>query len=775
MVPRLVLLAVFALALQDPEPAEKRFDPAKEVVVLVNENVPESVSIGEYYATRRGIPKQNLCRIRTTPNEICEWSELRKDILEPLKKFLEDKPDVLYIVPTWGVPVKTREENPSNDGRGKQGDTVALMVEGRDFCCIDREIELLKTPHDIDGWFASKVFRVGRKLTRDDGIYIVSRLDGPSAAEARALVDLALYGEAYGIEGRALVDTRGLAGEEGLAGVDTQMREIPPLFQEAGVEFDHDDKSDVIDLATRPTQGHYWGWYTGNIVCSKGDWRFRPGAVGAHLHSFSATQLRRTNQTWTGPLVHHGITGTCGTVYEPLVAGFPYGSVFFERFLDGCTFGESMTIATMFTSWMAVYVGDPLYAPYAPGMKERQQKNRETARNAFKTITAALDAGDTAKALAIAREVDSIGVPYAGADDTSFVVREAKSRAAFLERKARGTVAELRQAIAAAAAATDPKLGASLARKAVDISPASADAALVLARWAVESGAGRDALDAAETAEKGAPGFEPTYWKGRALLLLRKPKEALAAFDDALALKFDPGAMRGAAEALIDLKRYKEAIARLDAYVKRNPEERETAFVMGQALIGVRDWRLAVGVLDGALRDLPVVWSDLKPWAACAELMASALRSEGIEKERPAELLQAVKEIQSGKVRPTPAATAAKIAAAVEDAWTGDKLNDFPMYDERSSGLPRVRIGNRSPGELTVHLTGPVGHTVSLKPFAGKDLKPTELDLPPGVYRVGVLIAEKGKTPKKLFREVRLFPGMIMAIAFDGTHQVYKP
>ena len=775
MFPRFVLLAVFALAFQDPEPTEKAIDPAKEVVVLVNENVPESVSIGEYYATRRGIPKLNICRIRTTSNEICEWSELRKDILDPLTKFLEDKPDVLYIVPTWGVPVKTREENPANDGKGAQGDTVALMVNGRDFCCIDREIELLKTKHDIEGWIASKVFRVGRKLSKDDGIYIVSRLDGPSAAEARALVDLALYGEAYGIEGRALVDTRGLVGEDGLGGVDGLMREIPPLFEAAGVEFDHDDKPEVIDLASRPSQGHYWGWYTGNIACSKGEWRFRPGAVGAHLHSFSATQLRRTNQTWTGPLVHHGITGTCGTVYEPLVAGFPYGSVFFERFLNGCTFGESMAIATMFTSWMAVYVGDPLYAPYAPGMKERQEKNREIARNAFKTITAALDGGDAAKALAVAKEVDSIGVPYAGADDTSFVVREAKSRAAFPERKAKGTIADLRQAIAAAAAATEPKQGAALARKALELSPASADAALIFARWSAEAGAGREAFDAAETAEKGAPGFDATYWKARALLLLKKPKEALEAFDAALALKFDPGAMRGAAEALIDLKRYKDAIARLDAYVKRNPEERETASVMGEAFIGLRDWRQAVGVLDGALRDLPVVWSDLKPWSACAELMASALRSEGIEKDRPGELLQTVKEIQSGKVRPTPAAVAAKIAVAVEDAWTGDKLNDFPVYDEHSSGLPRVKMGNRSPGDLTIHLSGPVGNTVSLKPFTGKDLKPTELELPPGVYRVGVIIAEKGKTPKKLYREVRLFPGMIMAIAFDGTHSTYKP
>jgi uncharacterized protein (TIGR03790 family) len=776
MTARLALILLLAAAFQDPEPTEERaVDPAKAVVILVNESVPESVSIGEYYASRRSIPKSNICRVRTTPNEICSWAELRKDILEPLKKFLEEKPDVLYIVPVWGIPVKTREENPNNDGKGGPGGPVTTFVEGRDYACIDREIELLKTQHDLDGWFASKVFRVERRLTLDDGIYIVSRLDGPTAEAARGLVDLALYGEAYGIEGKGLVDTRGLAGNEGLAGADSQMREIGPMFEEAQIEFDHDDKPDVIDLATRASAGHYWGWYTGNVLCSRNDWRFRPGAVGAHLHSFSAMQLRRSNQTWTGPLVHHGITGTCGTVYEPLLSGFPYGHIFFDRFLDGYTFGEAMTIATMFTSWMAVYVGDPLYAPYAPGLKERQAKNRELATTAFKAIAAALDEGDSAKALAQAKQVEAIGVAYAGADDISFVVREAKSRSAFPDRKAKGTVAELRLAIAAAAAAPDAKQGASLARKALELSPGSADAALWMVRWSVEWGAGRDALDAAETVEKGTPGFEATFWKGRALLLLKRPKEALDAFDAALAIRFDLSALRGAGEALVDLKRYKDAIARLEDFVRKNPEEREIAVELGQAYIAVRDWRRAVDVLDGALKDLPAVWSDVKPWAACAELLASALRSEGIEKERPLALLQVVKDIQSGKIRQTPAPVAAKIVAAVEDAWTGDKLNEFPTYDDKTTGMPRVRMGNRSPGELQIYISGPVFHTVTLKPFAGKDAKPLDVDLPPGVYRVAAVLTEKGTTPKKMFRELRLVPGMMVAVAFDAAHQFYKP
>jgi len=776
LVARVAFLALLALPLQDQEAVERTADPAKEVVVLVNENVPESVAIGEYYATRRAIPKANICRIKTTPNEICDWAALRKDILEPLTKFLEDKPDILYIVPTWGVPVKTREEKPANDGKDGEAGPIKSWVSGRDYACIDREIELIKIPHEIDGWIASTVFRHQRRITREDSIYIVSRLDGPTAEAARGLVDLALYGEAYGIEGRALLDTRGLAKEDPLGATDAEMKEIAPLFERASIDFDHDDKGDVVDLATRESAGHYWGWYTGNVLCSKESWRFRPGAVGAHLHSFSGAQLRRTNQTWTGPLVHFGITGTCGTVYEPLVAGFPYGQVFFDRFLSGHTFGESMAMATMFTSWVAVYVGDPLYAPYAAGMKERQAKNRETAKTASRSIAAALDAGEVAKALEITKDVESIGVPYAGAEDTSFLVREAKSRAAFPERKAKGTVVELWRAIASANAAADPKQGLALARKAAELSPGSADAALVLARRAAEAGSAREALEAAEIVEKVTPGFDAAYWKGRALLLMKRHKEALASFDAALAARFDVDAARRAGEALVELKRYKEAIARLEDVVKRNPGEREVAVELGRALMATRDWRRSVEVLDAAHQDLPAVWSDLKSWASCAEMLAAALRSEGIEKERPLELLQSVREITSGRLRPTPPAVASKIAAAIDDAKGGEKLSELPVYDERSGGLPKLRIGNKGPAEIQVFINGPMGYTTVMKGAApGKESKPVEVELAPGQYRIALVVTEKGSTPKKLWRDQPLFPGQVIALALDGAHQLYKP
>src|SRR6185503_8513764 len=182
MVRLLVLLAfLFIPVAQDPDGIERSVDVKKEVVVLVNENIPESVSIGEYYASRRGIPREQICKVRTVGQEICTWPQLRTEILIPLRSFLESKPEVLYIVPTYGIPVKTSEEKPENDGKVGPEGPITSMVTGRDYCCVDRELELLKIDHEIEGWFASKVFKAEKRITREEGIYIVSRLDGPTA------------------------------------------------------------------------------------------------------------------------------------------------------------------------------------------------------------------------------------------------------------------------------------------------------------------------------------------------------------------------------------------------------------------------------------------------------------------------------------------------------------------------------------------------------------------------------------------------------------------
>ena len=61
--------------------------PAARVLLVVNDNSPLSREIGEYYARRRGVPPQNICRIKASISE--EIS--RDDYLVRLQAALELK------------------------------------------------------------------------------------------------------------------------------------------------------------------------------------------------------------------------------------------------------------------------------------------------------------------------------------------------------------------------------------------------------------------------------------------------------------------------------------------------------------------------------------------------------------------------------------------------------------------------------------------------------------------------------------------------------------
>ncbi len=758
---------------------ERTVDVTRDVVILVNENVPESVAIGEYYALKRGIPRAQICRVKTSANEVFTWPELRREILEPLKKFLESRPEVLYIVPTYGIPVKVSEEKAGNEPKGDKLNTLQQCVEGRDYGAIDREIELLKQDHELDGWLPSKTFNQDRHITRDDGIYIVSRLDGPTADEAKALVDLALYGEAYGVEGEMFIDTRGLNSPgDGYTECDQTMKLCAKVCEKYGIKYTHDDKPEVVDLATLKNVSHYWAWYTGNVVCSKDEWRFNRGAIGAHLHSFSAGNFRKKESTWTGPLVHHGLACTWGTVYEPLISGFPFGTTLFDRFFQGYTFGESIQMASQMTSWVALFVGDPLYAPHAKGMKERQEKNRALAREAFASIAAALDAGDAAKADEVARQVAAIGVPYAGADDVGFLVREMKARAAWPDRKAKGTVADLKRAVDASAAAADPKQALALAQKALEISPANVEANLIAARASIETGAGRSAIAFVEIAAKVEATFETHYWMGRALRAAGRGRESIPEFEAALAIRTDIDALRNLGEVYIEEKKYAEAIKRLEAACARFPNEREIAGELGKAYLATKDFKKAIATFENALKDLPATWADVRDYVTCTELLLSAAKSDGIDKPRIAALTELVKDLRSSKVKATSKSAAAKIDDYVDEtlsAATSEKLGDIPAYDDKLPGCPKIRFAGKAPNDLFVYISGPMSSQLTLKAYSGKGAERTvDVDLVPGVYRVVINVVQQGRT-KSYTKELRVEPGKWYGFGLDDKFKVYRP
>jgi hypothetical protein len=137
----------------------------------------------------------------------------------------------------------------------------------------------------------------------------------------------------------------------------------------AGFECSLDTKPEILPI-TFPMSSiaYYAGWYAGDNsgAFSRYPMEFVPGAIAYHLHSYSATLLRATNGTWTGPLLARGATVSMGTVFEPYLHLTPDISVFTVKLLlEGWTVGESAYACQAGLSWQTVIVGDPLYRPGA--------------------------------------------------------------------------------------------------------------------------------------------------------------------------------------------------------------------------------------------------------------------------------------------------------------------------------------------------------------------------------------------------------------------------
>src|SRR5260370_18246402 len=95
----------------------------QRVAILVNQASPRSRSIAEYYALRRGIPLDHICRLTMPLAEEISRQEYDRQIARPLAAWLQSgrlAEKVYYLVSTTGVPLKIRGSD------GPAGDSAAL-------------------------------------------------------------------------------------------------------------------------------------------------------------------------------------------------------------------------------------------------------------------------------------------------------------------------------------------------------------------------------------------------------------------------------------------------------------------------------------------------------------------------------------------------------------------------------------------------------------------------------------------------------------------------
>ena len=380
-------LAAGLLAGAIPGRAAGAGDPAaSRVVIVANLDDPDSVAIARHYAAARGVPPENILAFAMPPVETITWSQFIATVWGPLQDELVARRWIIAaatgradgvgrreyaisghrmaaLVVCRGVPLKIK-----NDAV-RMATAPHAATEGRfgtNAGAVDSELSLLAVGggYPIDSYVPNPLFGKSDPGPADRARVVeVARLDGPTAADANALVDGAIAAERSGLVGRAYVVMGGGVplGNRWLGTVADEVRALgfdativpPPGGLAAGARAD--------------APALYFGWHDSDLggPFSLPGFRFPPGAIAMHIHSYSAATLRSAGSGWCGPLVARGAAATLGNVYEPYLHLTHRPDLFLAALAHGEDLADAAYYALPALSWQSILVGDPLYRPFA--------------------------------------------------------------------------------------------------------------------------------------------------------------------------------------------------------------------------------------------------------------------------------------------------------------------------------------------------------------------------------------------------------------------------
>src|SRR5947209_5720267 len=376
----LFIAIVVCLLITIAEAAEQSL--AAATIVLYNKAAPDSVQLARFYAHQRGIAHDHLVGLTCSTEEEISREEYDTTIADPLREIfktrhwwtLHETPDqeesvtassIHFVAVIKRIPLKIRPTDYYHGDVPRPG-----PMGNRNEASVDSELTVLAfMSHQISGPTPNPYFQNFRAIGDFENatMLLVCRLDAPAAATVRRMIVDAIAAEKSGLWGRAYVDgAHNTSG--GMEVGDQWLSEITGQLHKVGIPVVYDETPALFPEGYPMTDcALYYGWYAGTVAgpFTQPDFRFLPGAVAVHIHSFSANTLRDPNANWVGPLVAKGAAASLGNVYEPYLQLTSHLDIFNDRLLHGFTFAESAYMSIPALSWMSVMVGDPLYRPYA--------------------------------------------------------------------------------------------------------------------------------------------------------------------------------------------------------------------------------------------------------------------------------------------------------------------------------------------------------------------------------------------------------------------------
>jgi uncharacterized protein (TIGR03790 family) len=311
---------------------------AAQLGLVINDDEPNSVAVGELYRKARAIPVRNVVHVKIPgkPRKLdaAQFRHLKETIDAQLG------PDVQAVLMVWTAPYAVE----------CNGLTGAYT--------FGFDAELCQEPCGAakpNPYFNSE----SRRPFSEFGMRLSMQLPTDSVDEARALI-------ARGVASGAALQP---ASAYYLSTSQSARNSRAPFFPQPGRILARKLALKRLQADVLEGVDDIMIYETGMARVAKLETlKFRPGALADHLTSFGGDLLGEAQMSslrW----LEAGATASYGTVTEPCNywQKFPQPSVLLRHYVQGVTALEAYWRSVAWPS-QGVFIGEPLAAPYQPGI-----------------------------------------------------------------------------------------------------------------------------------------------------------------------------------------------------------------------------------------------------------------------------------------------------------------------------------------------------------------------------------------------------------------------
>lgn len=356
-----------------------------QVVVVYNADSPMSEKAARRYCEVRRIDVSQMVALHGVTSGDISRSDFERKVKSPLL-YAASGNDWRYPAQRTGgkemcamvlmpdLPLRVKESPAVTEARKKKAEAIKRgEIQGKvewtpdEAASVDSELMLLGANYPLHSALQNPCYKKDAPLTaQHPPIMAVCRIDGPDEQTIANMIFDPVRVEREGLWGWTVIDEGGPYAEgEAMfrAAAHSAQAAYQPLFYETS------KKTLAHSFPLMKQTAVYFGWYeyraNGPFSPEAApEFRFAPGAVAGHLHSFSCENCKDAKQ-WAPALLKRGAAVSLGNVYEPFLAGCHDFGVFYDRLLKGCCVADAMLMATPLISWQEVTFGDPLYRPFA--------------------------------------------------------------------------------------------------------------------------------------------------------------------------------------------------------------------------------------------------------------------------------------------------------------------------------------------------------------------------------------------------------------------------